>query len=239
MYFLRAGRTTLVGSSPEILVRLEDGRITLRPIAGTRRRGRLREDAALERELLADPKKRAEHVMLVDLGRNDVGRVAETGSVRVSDFMTVERYSHVMHIVSNVEGAPPGRKDGGGRPPGDVPGRDGLGRAQDPGHGDHRGIGTDAARILRGRRGVLRLLREHGHGDHDPDGGLPGNESRRSKVKIEGRRPKVEGGKDKEDLRPGRGGIVADSDPDAEFAETENKARAVLRALEAAERGLG
>ncbi|MCX7793512.1 MAG: anthranilate synthase component I [Thermodesulfovibrionales bacterium] len=105
MYFLDIGGSCLVGSSPEILVRLEGDRITLRPIAGTRRRGKTEEeDLELERELLNDPKERAEHLMLVDLGRNDVGRVAEIGSVRVSEFMTVERYSHVMHIVSNVEG---------------------------------------------------------------------------------------------------------------------------------------
>lgn len=105
MYFLDIGGTCLVGSSPEILVRLEGDRITLRPIAGTRRRGKTEEeDRELEKELLNDPKERAEHIMLVDLGRNDVGRVAEVGSVRVSELMTVERYSHVMHIVSNVEG---------------------------------------------------------------------------------------------------------------------------------------
>jgi anthranilate synthase component 1 len=95
----------VVGSSPEILVRLEDETVTVRPIAGTRKRGRTpEEDAALERELLADPKEIAEHLMLIDLGRNDAGRVAETGSVRVTDRMIIERYSHVMHIVSNVVG---------------------------------------------------------------------------------------------------------------------------------------
>jgi len=93
----------IVGSSPEILVRLEDGTVTVRPIAGTRRRGATREeDMALEQELLADPKEIAEHLMLIDLGRNDAGRVAETGTVRVTEQMIVERYSHVMHIVSNV-----------------------------------------------------------------------------------------------------------------------------------------
>ncbi len=93
----------IVGSSPEILVRLEDGTVTVRPIAGTRRRGGTREeDMALEQELLADPKDIAEHLMLIDLGRNDAGRVAETGTVRVTEQMIVERYSHVMHIVSNV-----------------------------------------------------------------------------------------------------------------------------------------
>ncbi len=105
MYFLDIGDACLAGSSPEILVRLEGDRIILRPIAGTRRRGSTEEqDQMLEHELLNDPKERAEHLMLVDLGRNDVGRVAEIGSVKVSEFMTIERYSHVMHIVSNVEG---------------------------------------------------------------------------------------------------------------------------------------
>jgi len=105
MYFLDLGTTQVVGSSPEILVRVERGRITLRPIAGTRPRGRTpEEDAALEQDLLADPKERAEHLMLIDLGRNDVGRVAKTGSVVVPDRMVIERYSHVMHIVSQVEG---------------------------------------------------------------------------------------------------------------------------------------
>ena len=95
----------MIGSSPEILVRLEDGDIELRPIAGTRRRGATpEEDRALEEELLADPKERAEHLMLVDLGRNDVGRVARNGSVKVSDLLVIERYSHVMHIVSGVHG---------------------------------------------------------------------------------------------------------------------------------------
>lgn len=105
MYYLNLADFQIAGSSPEILVRLEDGAVTVRPIAGTRKRGRSREeDEALEKELLSDPKELAEHLMLVDLGRNDVGRVAATGSVTVSDRMTIERYSHVMHIVSNVTG---------------------------------------------------------------------------------------------------------------------------------------
>ncbi|HEB50169.1 MAG TPA: anthranilate synthase component I [Desulfobulbus sp.] len=105
LFFLRQGDIVLIGSSPEILVRLEDGAIELRPIAGTRKRGRTpEEDRALEEELLADPKERAEHLMLVDLGRNDVGRVAESGSVSVRDLLVIERYSHVMHIVSGVHG---------------------------------------------------------------------------------------------------------------------------------------
>ena len=104
MFNLNLGDFHVVGSSPEILVRLEDGIVTVRPIAGTRKRGKTREeDLALEEDLLADPKELAEHLMLIDLGRNDAGRVAQTGTVRVTDKMIVERYSHVMHIVSNVD----------------------------------------------------------------------------------------------------------------------------------------
>ena len=105
MYFIDLGATQIVGSSPEILVRQQHGKVVLRPIAGTRPRGDTPEhDHALEAELLADPKERAEHLMLIDLGRNDVGRVSTTGSVRLSESFVVERYSHVMHIVSQVEG---------------------------------------------------------------------------------------------------------------------------------------
>ncbi len=105
MYLLRLGALAVVGSSPEVLVRCEDGVVGVRPIAGTRRRGRDEtDDARLARELAEDQKERAEHLMLVDLGRNDVGRVAKTGSVRVDEFMVVERYSHVMHLVSHVRG---------------------------------------------------------------------------------------------------------------------------------------
>jgi anthranilate synthase component 1 len=105
LYFLDYGGFAVAGSSPEILVRLRDGTVTLRPIAGTRPRGATpHEDKALEEELLADPKERAEHLMLLDLGRNDVGRVAAIGTVRVTDQFYIERYSQVMHIVSNVEG---------------------------------------------------------------------------------------------------------------------------------------
>jgi anthranilate synthase component 1 len=105
MYFLDLTDHTVVGSSPEILARLENGEVTVRPIAGTRRRGHTpEEDAAMEKELVNDPKEIAEHLMLIDLGRNDVGRVAEVGSVLVTEQMVVERYSHVMHITSNVTG---------------------------------------------------------------------------------------------------------------------------------------
>lgn len=105
MFYLHLGEQILVGASPEVMVRVEGGEITVRPIAGTRPRGTAeRDDTALERELLSDPKEIAEHIMLLDLGRNDVGRVAATGSVEVTERLVVERYSHVMHIVSNVRG---------------------------------------------------------------------------------------------------------------------------------------
>ena len=105
LFYLDFGDFAAVGSSPEILVRLRDGVVTIRPLAGTRRRGATRaEDEALEAELLADPKERAEHLMLLDLGRNDVGRVAEIGSVKVVESFAIERFSHVMHISSTVEG---------------------------------------------------------------------------------------------------------------------------------------
>lgn len=105
MFILETGDFSIVGASPEVHVRLTDGRVEIRPIAGTRKRGATAaEDAALEKELLADDKERAEHLMLVDLARNDIGRVCKYGSIRVPEFMVVERYSHVMHIVSQVEG---------------------------------------------------------------------------------------------------------------------------------------
>lgn len=105
MYFLDMGEFQIAGSSPEILARLEHGEVTVRPIAGTRRRGRTEEeDRHLEQEMLADPKEIAEHLMLIDLGRNDAGRVSQTGTVKVTEQMVVERYSHVMHITSNVTG---------------------------------------------------------------------------------------------------------------------------------------
>jgi anthranilate synthase component I len=105
MFYLKSPQCTLIGSSPEILCRVENGKVTSRPLAGTRKRGATpAEDKALEAELLADPKERAEHIMLVDLHRNDVGRVSRIGSVHVDDVMSVERYSHVMHITSNVTG---------------------------------------------------------------------------------------------------------------------------------------
>jgi anthranilate synthase component 1 len=105
LYLLQYEDFSIAGSSPEVMVRLTDGQILLRPIAGTRKRGQtLAKDLEMENELINDPKERAEHIMLIDLGRNDVGRVAKSGTVKVTDLMRVERYSHVMHIVSDVEG---------------------------------------------------------------------------------------------------------------------------------------
>ena len=163
MFYLRMGDEILTGSSPEVMVRVEGKRIASRPIAGTRPRGKtVSEDDGLADELIADPKERAEHIMLVDLARNDLGRVSETGSVRVDEFMIVERYSHVMHIVSSVtallaEGAdafdvikatfPAGTLSGG---------------AQGKGDGDNRGDRTGNEGSLRGLRLLLRFLGQHG-----------------------------------------------------------------------------
>ena len=157
----------VVGASPEMLVRVEDGKIDYHPIAGTRRRGRdAAEDDALEEELRNDEKERAEHVMLLDLGRNDVGRVSEPGTVQVTQIMDIERYSHVMHLVSHVTGR---LRDGltlVRRAAGLLPGRHGLRRAEDPRDGDHRRAGARPARPLRRRRRLLRPLRQPRHGDH-------------------------------------------------------------------------
>ena len=147
LYFLDFGGFAIAGSSPEILVKVSGGTVTIRPIAGTRPRGATpHEDEALEAELLADPKERAEHLMLLDLGRNDVGRVAAIGTVKVTDQFFIERYSQVMHIVSNVEGslergARRARRAGGG-----LPGRHRLRRAEGAGDADHRRAGEGKAR---------------------------------------------------------------------------------------------
>ena len=175
------------------------------------------EDLRLEEELLADPKERAEHIMLVDLGRNDLGRVCATGSVQVDELMVVERYSHVMHIVSNVSGqlAPGTRRSR--RVPGDLPGRHPLRRAEDPGHGDHRGAGAVPARDLR-RRG--RLLSLSPATWTWPSPSAPWWLTAAALY-----------------LQAGAG-IVADSDPAAEYQETVNKARGVKLALQMAREGL-
>ena len=171
MYFLDFGDYHIVGASPEMLVMVENGRSTTDPLAGTRWRGATpEEDDRLARELLADEKERAEHVMLVDLGRNDVGRVCKPGTVSVDELMVIEKYSHVMHIVSKVTGQlrddlPPGR-----RAAGDLPGRHRLGRAEDPRDGDHRRAGAGPAGHLRGIGRLLRLGRRAGDGHRAPDG---------------------------------------------------------------------
>ena len=164
LYFLDFGEFAIAGSSPEILVKVSGGTVTVRPIAGTRPRGATpHEDKELEAELLADPKERAEHLMLLDLGRNDVGRVAEIGTVKVTDQFFIERYSQVMHIVSNVEGTLVVRARLDRRAGGRLSGRNGLGRAQSARDGDHRRAGEGEARALR-RRGRLFLRRRRdGH----------------------------------------------------------------------------
>ena len=152
LFYLDFDDFALVGSSPEILVRLQDDMVTIRPLAGTRPRGATRdEDARLAADLLADPKELAEHLMLLDLGRNDVGRVAEIGTVRVTEKMVVEYYSHVMHIVSNVEGRIRAECRRARGPDRGLPRRHGERRAEGPGDADHRRAGAGAARLLRGR----------------------------------------------------------------------------------------
>ncbi|MDK9725595.1 MAG: anthranilate synthase component I [Sterolibacteriaceae bacterium MAG5] len=207
----------VVGASPEILVRLEDGVVTGRPIAGTRKRGATpEEDAALATELLADEKERAEHLQLLDLGRNDIGRVAKTGSVKVTEQYVIERYSHVMHIVSNVEGR---IKDDEGPvsvlkatfPAGTVSGAPKVRAMEiiDELEPTKRGIYAGAV-------GYLGF-----NGDMDLAIAI------RTAVVKDGR-IYVQAG----------AGIVADSDPDSEWEETRNKAKALLRAAELAESGL-
>jgi anthranilate synthase component 1 len=217
MFYFDFGDFQVVGASPEILVRLERGAVTVRPIAGTRPRGVTRErDLELERELLADPKERAEHVMLVDLGRNDVGRVAATGSVRLTEKMTVERYSHVMHIVSNVEGKLREGLDSvdvlrAAFPAGTVSGAPKVRAMEiiDELEPDKRGLYAGAA-------GYLGF-----NGDMD--------------LAIAIRTALVKAGR--MHVQAGAG-IVADSVPESEWQETRAKARAVLRAAEIAMGGM-
>jgi anthranilate synthase component 1 len=217
MYFLRCGDATVVGASPEVMVRLEGRRIDLRPIAGTRRRGATEEeDKALAEELLADPKERAEHIMLVDLGRNDVGRVSEPGSVQVSELMVIERYSHVMHIVSNVLG-----KLSGGRDSYDVI------RACFP-----AGTVSGAPKIR-----AMQIIDELEPTRRGPYAGAVGyfGFSGNMDTCITIRTLVI---KDNTAYIQAGGGVVADSDPAAEYQETVNKAKAMMRAVEMAEKGL-
>jgi len=211
MYHLQLDGVELVGSSPELLVRVADGRVTVRPIAGTRPRGATPDDdARLSADLLADEKERAEHVMLVDLGRNDVGRIARYGSVKVSDFMTVEKYSHVLHIVSQVEG--------------DL--RDGCSaldayRATFP-----AGTMTGAPKVR--AMEIIDELEPERRGPYAGAVGYIATGDERMDLAITIRTCVIAGGK--ASIQVGAG-IVADSVPEREWDETENKARALLTAL--------
>ena len=217
MYFLDLDGTQVVGSSPEILVRVQDGEVTVRPIAGTRPRGATpAEDAALEAELLADPKERAEHLMLIDLGRNDVGRVAEPGSVTVPDRFTIERYSHVMHIVSEVRGR---LRDGASFsdvlkatfPAGTVSGAPKI----------------RALEVIRELEPVKRNIYSGAVGYIGWWGDVDTAIAIRTAV-IQDGRLHVQAG----------AGIVFDSDPQKEWDETMNKGRALFRAVAQAASGL-
>ncbi len=209
-FYLDLGDFCLVGSSPEILVRLRNETVTIRPIAGTRPRGEDRaSDLALEQGLLADPKERAEHLMLLDLGRNDVGRVAKIGSVRVTSKMIVERYSHVMHIVSNVEGELDRERADlldvlcAGFPAGTVSGAPKI----------------RAMEIIEELEPVRRSFYAGGIGYIGANGNLDTCISLRTGLLKNGRLYVQAGG-----------GVVADSDPEAEYQESCNKAQALLRA---------
>ena len=217
MYFLDLGDFHIVGSSPEILVRLEDGQVTLRPIAGTRPRGSdAQEDLQLEKDLLADPKELAEHLMLIDLGRNDIGRVSKTGSVQLTDKMIIERYSHVMHIVSNVVGD---LKE-------DLDAIDVL-RATFPAGTVSGAPKVRAMEIIDELEPVKRGVYSGAVGYIGWNGNMDTAIAIRTAVLRQG----------KLYIQAGAG-IVADSVARSEWNETMNKARAVFRAASMAARGL-
>jgi len=206
----------LIGSSPEVMVRVENGIAELRPIAGTRKRGRTeQEDRRLADELLKDPKERAEHVMLVDLGRNDLGRVARVGSVQVNQFMTVERYSHVMHLVSNVQS-----QLAEGRDSFDVM------RAVFP-----AGTLSGAPKVR-----AMEIIDELERSPRGPYGGAMGYFSFSGNMDfgITIRTLVLEG--DRISIQVGAG-IVADSNPDSEYEETLNKAAGLMKAVRIAASG--
>jgi len=218
MFLLNTPETTLIGSSPEILCRVEDGVVTNRPLAGTRKRGATEEeDKALEKELLADEKERAEHIMLVDLARNDVGRVAEPNTIKLSDVMNVERYSHVMHIVSDVKGKLAAGKTA----------FDAL-RATLP-------VGTVSGAPKIRAMEIIDELEPTRRGPYagavgyvDFSGNMDTCIALRTMVMC-GRKVYLQAG----------AGIVADSVPENEYEETLSKAKALLKAIEVAEAGLG
>jgi anthranilate synthase component 1 len=217
MYFIRMGGVSIVGSSPEMLVRVEGTHVQTHPIAGTRPRGRTEdEDVRLAEELKRDEKERAEHVMLVDLGRNDVGRVCEYGSVRVPQFMGLERYSHVMHLVSIVEGTLSPDHDRLDAlvscfPAGTVSGAPKV----------------RAMEIIAELEPTPRGIYSGAVGYLDFAGNLDFCITIRTLV-LEGQRAYIQAG----------AGIVADSNPASEYQETRDKARAMVRALELAHSGL-
>ncbi|HEY2069669.1 MAG TPA: anthranilate synthase component I [Rhizomicrobium sp.] len=216
LYHLAFPGFAIVGSSPEILVRLRDGVVTIRPIAGTRKRGTTAaEDAALAEELMADPKERAEHLMLIDLGRNDVGRIAKIGDVKVTDSFFIERYSHVMHLVSNVEGHI----------------RDGLDAIDALAAGLPAGTLSGAPKI-RAMELIDEFEKEKRGGAYAgavgyfaADGSMDTCIVLRTALVKDGVMYVQAGG-----------GVVADSDPEAEFQETVNKAKALMAAAEEAVR---
>jgi anthranilate synthase component 1 len=213
LYFLNFPDFSVVGSSPEILVRLRDGVVTIRPIAGTRPRGRtVSEDRRLAEELLGDPKERAEHLMLLDLGRNDVGRVVETGTVNVTDQFFIERYSHVMHLVSNVEGRI----------------RPGLDAVDALIAGFPAGTLSGAPKI-RAMEIIDELEKEKRGIYAGAVGYFAANGSMDTCIVL---RTAIL--KDGVMYVQAGGGVVADSDPEAEFQETVNKAKALMAAAEEA-----
>ncbi|MEY4396040.1 MAG: hypothetical protein RL595_3289, partial [Planctomycetota bacterium] len=217
LFFLSMGELHLIGSSPEIMVRVEEGNVTIRPLAGTRPRGaNEEEDRKLAADLVGDPKERAEHIMLVDLGRNDVGRIADFGSVRLTDVMTVEKYSHVMHLCSTVEGTL--RKN--------MTALDALKACLPAGTLS----GAPKVRAME----VIDELEPQKRGPYggavgyiDFSGNMDTCIALRTMVLMDG----------KAYLQAGAG-VVADSDPAKEYEETLNKARGLLRAIEIAEKQL-
>jgi len=217
MYYLNLEDIHIVGSSPEILTRLEDDIVTVRPIAGTRRRGHTeKEDIALEEELLADPKERAEHLMLIDLGRNDAGRVAKTGTVKLTEKMNVERYSHVMHIVSNVTcEIKPGMS------------AIDLLRATFPAGTVSGAPKIRAMEIIDELEPVKRGVYSGAVGYLSWNGNMDTAIAIRTAV-IKDKTLHIQAG----------AGIVADSIPDLEWKETMNKGRAIFRAVALAEAGI-
>jgi anthranilate synthase component I len=218
MFFFNFGGFQIVGASPEILVRLRDGEVTVRPIAGTRKRGATpEEDKALELDLLADPKERAEHLMLLDLGRNDVGRVARVGTVRPTETFIIERYSHVMHIVSNVVGEIADGEDAlsallAGLPAGTVSGAPKV----------------RAMEIIDELEPEKRGVYGGGVGYFAANGEMDFCIALRTAVL-----------KDEALYIQAGGGVVFDSDPEAEYQETVNKSNALRRAAEDAGRFAG